>query len=124
MDAAERTIVMNVEQFAALKVGDKIVNAMNNDTTGEIVEATDSGVRVVWGERHDRETRFFYSVAGTSWFHWSKVEAPFTGNGDAPGTSLGHPHAGGPELPPHKPTTEDDRPEPIRSPSGWPGPDQ
>lgn len=66
---------MNVQEFAALRPGDKIENASTGSGQGEIVETTDSGVRVVWGSRNDRETRFFYSVAGTSWMSWSKVES-------------------------------------------------
>ncbi len=54
---------MNIKEFAALKVGDKISNPATGPVEpkgqGEIVEATDSGVRVVWGPRHDRETKFF-----------------------------------------------------------------
>ena len=65
---------MNIKEFAALKVGDKIENAAHGGASiGEIVEATDSGVRVVWGPRHDREHKFFYSVVGTSWLEWIKV---------------------------------------------------
>lgn len=67
---------MNIKEFAALKPGDKIENPSTGGVgTGEVVEATDSGVRVVWGTRHQRETRFFYSVVGTSWMNWVKVES-------------------------------------------------
>ena len=67
---------MNVQEFSALKEGDKVRNYANGDGggTGEVVETTDSGVRVVWGNRHDRETRFFYSVAGTAWFQWTRID--------------------------------------------------
>lgn len=61
---------MNIKEFAALKAGDKIENVFSH-SVGEVVEATDSGVRVVWGSRHEHETRFFYSVVGTSWMNWS-----------------------------------------------------
>ena len=65
---------MNIKEFAALKVGDKIENlAFAYGSRGEVVETASNGVRVVWGPRHDRETRFFYSVVGTSWMQWSKV---------------------------------------------------
>jgi len=65
---------MTLQEFAALKVGDKIENhAIGGTGHGEIVETTPSGVRVVWGPRHDRETKFFYSVVGTAWMQWSKV---------------------------------------------------
>lgn len=67
---------MDLKEFSALKVGDKIENpSTGNDGTGTIVETTDSGVRVVWGPRHDKETRFFFSVVGTSWMNWVKVDA-------------------------------------------------
>jgi len=65
---------MNLQEFAALKVGDKIENpADGGASVGEIVETLDRGVRVVWGPRHDRETQFFYSVVGTTWMQWNKV---------------------------------------------------
>jgi hypothetical protein len=69
---------MNLQEFSALKEGDKIVNhAIGGGIYvrghGEVVECTPSGVRVVWGPRHDRETKFFYSVVGTAWMPWSKV---------------------------------------------------
>ena len=61
---------MNIKEFAALKVGSKIENPSTGGGVGEVVEATDSGVRVVRGERHERETKFFYSVMGTAWMNW------------------------------------------------------
>ncbi len=65
---------MNLQEFGALKVGDKIENnATGGVGHGEIVECTSSGVRVVWGKRHEKETTFFYSVVGTAWMNWSKV---------------------------------------------------
>lgn len=65
---------MNLKEFGALKIGDKIDNpATGGVGHGEVVECTSSGVRVVWGPRHDRETRFFYSVVGTAWMNWNKV---------------------------------------------------
>lgn len=60
---------MNLQEFAKLKIGSKIENP-STGSKGEIVEATDSGVRVVWGERGEHETRFFYSVVGTAWMNW------------------------------------------------------
>jgi hypothetical protein len=66
---------MNIKEFGALKAGDHVENGMNNNCRGEVIETTDSGVRVVWGPRHDRETKFFYSVQSTAWMHWSKAEA-------------------------------------------------
>jgi len=66
---------MNITEFAALKVGDKIDNPMSQ-SAGTIVETTESGVRVVWGERHGHETRFFYSAQSTAWTHWTRPETP------------------------------------------------
>ena len=64
---------MNIKEFGALKIGDKIENPSSGSGVGEVVETTDSGVRVVWGGRHEHETKFFYSVVGTSWMNWSKL---------------------------------------------------
>jgi len=65
---------VNIKEFAALKVGDHVENGMNANARGEITEVTDSGVRLVWGPRHGRETAFFYSVNSTAWMHWSMAE--------------------------------------------------
>lgn len=66
---------MNLQEFAALCVGDKVENhSLSGSGTGEVVQVTEKGVRVVWGPRNDRETQFFYAVMGTQWFNWSKVE--------------------------------------------------
>lgn len=62
---------MNLQEFAVLKVGDKIENPVTG-SSGEVVEAADSGVRVVWGRRHEFEHKFFYSVVGTAWMNWVK----------------------------------------------------
>lgn len=64
---------MNIKEFAALKVGDKIEHLGNGGGQGEVVETTSNGVQIVWGVRHDRETKFFYSVVGTAWMQWNKV---------------------------------------------------
>lgn len=61
---------MNLQEFAALKPGDKVENHFAH-TRAEVVEATDSGVRVKWSET---SPSFFYSVQGTAWMHWSKVD--------------------------------------------------
>lgn len=65
---------MTLDQVLNLKVGDKIKNPMLNEGTGEVVEATPSGVRVVWGPVHGNATRFFYNFASTAWMSWSKVD--------------------------------------------------
>lgn len=79
---------MNVQEFAALAVGDKVECPATSSGVGEIVEATDSGVRVVWGPRHSHETRFFYGVVGTAWFQWSRVENEQSSD---PGIDSGNP---------------------------------
>jgi hypothetical protein len=65
---------VNIKEFAALKAGDYVTNGINAGSRGEVVETSDSGVRVIWGPRHTRETMFFYSVNSTAWMHWSVVE--------------------------------------------------
>lgn len=62
---------MNLKEFAALKVGDKIENPMAPGSVAEVVETADSGVRIAW---NSNPTRFFYSVQSTAWMHWNKVE--------------------------------------------------
>lgn len=68
---------MNLRELAALKEGDKIENP-STGSKGVVVEATDSGVRVIWGERYpdapERERKFFYSSVGTAWMNWAKPE--------------------------------------------------
>jgi len=59
---------MNVQQFAALKVGDKIENVYTH-SVAEVTEVTDKGVRVRWGDVIGSPS-FFYSVNSTAWFHW------------------------------------------------------
>lgn len=61
---------MNLQEFAALKVGDKIVNGMtNSDAT--VAELKDNGVVLHWG---NNPMPFFYGAASTAWFHWEKTE--------------------------------------------------
>lgn len=64
---------MNVQEFSKLEKGDKIENALNG-SKGEVSRTSDSGVYVVWGARSDFEREFFYGVAGTTWFNWSRAE--------------------------------------------------
>lgn len=61
---------MNLKEFGALKVGDKISNPMNL-SGGTVSGITDSGVRVRWGAS---TLEFFYSVNSTAWMHWSKED--------------------------------------------------
>lgn len=65
---------MNLQEFAALKVGDKIENHAFGIHAGEVTAVTDRGVRVKWGGPGTTAIDFFYSVQGTAWFHWSKVQ--------------------------------------------------
>lgn len=61
---------MNMQEFAALKVGDKIKNPMNG-SAGVVSGVTDSGIRVQWGAS---AVEFYYSANSTAWMHWSKTE--------------------------------------------------
>ena len=65
---------MNIQEFAALKVGDKVENAATY-SKGEITKTVDAGVFVVWGTRSALEREFFYSAVGTAWFQWNKPGA-------------------------------------------------
>lgn len=62
---------MNIEEFSALKVGDRINNPMTQ-SSGTVTERTDFGVLVAWGENASRP--FPYTVQGTAWMHWVKQE--------------------------------------------------
>lgn len=62
---------MNLQEFADLKPGDKVVNLMSG-SAGEVVEALPNGVRVSWG---GNSLPFFYSVQTTAWTHWSTPDA-------------------------------------------------
>lgn len=75
---------MNVQEFAALKVGDKVTNDMSS-STGEVTEVNQNGVRVCWlQEGASAPARdavsFAYPVNSTAWFHWRKVEKSTTEN--------------------------------------------
>lgn len=63
---------MNLQEFAALKVGDEVENNMLGiRPPGKVTEVTAQGVRVSWG---GLATTFLYTVQSTAWMHWSKVE--------------------------------------------------
>lgn len=69
---------MNIREFSALKNGDKIENHATG-SSGEVVECRADGVSVVWGPRHDKERRLYYSVMSTAWMQWTlpeRVESP------------------------------------------------
>lgn len=68
---------MNLQEFAALKVGDKIENHMSH-SSGVVTEVSKTGVHVRWGVQAGNIVTFHYSVHGTVWFHWSLVEPPMT----------------------------------------------
>lgn len=61
---------MNLQEFAALKVGDEIENALTH-STAKVAELKDSGVVLHWG---GNPMPFTYAVGSTAWFHWKKVE--------------------------------------------------
>lgn len=60
---------MTLQEFAALKVGDKISNPFTF-SKGEITEVTNIGVHVVWGARSAVERPFLYGVQSTAWMQW------------------------------------------------------
>lgn len=63
---------MNLQQFAALKAGDKVCNNMFGERPpGVVTETNSTGVRVSWG---GTATTFEYSVQSTAWFHWSLAD--------------------------------------------------
>lgn len=64
---------MTLQEFSALKVGDKVSNPWLG-STGEVVETTNKGVNIVWGGRTAHEKQFFYSVVSTAWMGWSKID--------------------------------------------------
>lgn len=63
---------MTLQEFAALKVGDKIHNYMMPGSVAEVTETTDSGVRIRW--QGAAKMTFLYAVNSTAWMHWSKAE--------------------------------------------------
>ena len=65
---------MTLEQFHALKAGDKITgNMYGSDCVGEVTSVSNAGkgVAVQWG---GAGPAFFVSVHSTLWMHWSKVD--------------------------------------------------
>lgn len=63
---------MNIKEFAALKVGDRIENHMSQ-SRGEVVTVDATGVRVRWdgsGRVDDPTVTWHYSVNSTAWTHW------------------------------------------------------
>lgn len=61
---------MNLKEFAALKVGDKIDNHMLH-SHGTVTEVNDQGIMLCW---HPGTPARAYSVNTTAWMHWSKAE--------------------------------------------------
>jgi hypothetical protein len=85
---------MNMQEFAALKVGDTVeVLLAGGQSRGEVVEINDRGVRVKWGPKSYRgEVTFFYSANSTAWMHWGKIDAEVdseSGAATAPAVSDG-----------------------------------
>ena len=62
---------MNLQEFAALKAGDEIENLATH-SRGRVTEVKPNGVMLAWGG--NTVATFFYSVNGTAWFQWSRVE--------------------------------------------------
>lgn len=61
---------MNLKEFAALKVGDKIDNLFAG-SHGEVVEVTSTTVLVRW---HKGTAPRTYGANTTAWMHWDKAE--------------------------------------------------
>lgn len=69
---------MNVQEFAALKVGDRVYNGLTQ-SRGTVTDVTKDGVRVQWGDGFAVTTggvQFNFSVQGTAWYHWTKEDGP------------------------------------------------
>jgi hypothetical protein len=63
---------MVIEEFAALKVGDRI-EMPQNGSKGTVVEVSSRGLRLHWdgtGEGHTMA----YDVQTSMWKHWKKLE--------------------------------------------------
>jgi len=105
---------MNLKQFAALKVGDKLTNDMAH-SVGEVTEVTERGVRVRWGLGNSSAISFGYTVQSTAWFHWDLVEpegdrimvCPDCGADDPPNHKPGCTHPGAADLERHEGQLED-----------------
>jgi len=69
--------VMNINEFSALKVGDKISSMLGAE--GTVTEVDDRGIRVRWGDqRSTNDPTFFFSVNSRAWTHWSKIDEATT----------------------------------------------
>lgn len=65
---------MNLQQFAALKVGDRISNDMTSGE-GVVTKADVIGIKVAWGPNPNTAgaVEWSYTPQSTAWFHWSKI---------------------------------------------------
>ena len=63
---------MNITEFAALKVGDRISNPFS-EASGTVTAVFDTGVSVLWdGSKPDLARH--YAVNSTIWMHWTKSQ--------------------------------------------------
>jgi hypothetical protein len=62
---------MTLQEFAALKPGDKIRNEFTN-SDGAVTETDARGVHVAWGG--NRIVTFFYSAQSSAWVQWGKID--------------------------------------------------
>lgn len=74
---------MNLQEFAALKVGDKIRNHFSN-SEGTVTAVLDQGIRLRWGDTPG-EPEFTYVANSTAWFHWDAVARPNTKSAELAG---------------------------------------
>lgn len=69
---------MNLQEFAALKVGDRVKNNMSNGL-GEVTDVDATGLRIKWigagmQVAAANAPTWHYAPMSTTYFHWSKVE--------------------------------------------------
>jgi hypothetical protein len=60
---------MNIKEFAALKVGDRIANPMAG-TAGTVTDTDEGGITVRWDGTDNSLTRYYGAVT-TAWMHWA-----------------------------------------------------
>lgn len=64
---------MTLQEFAKLKVGDKIVCLATSMQHGEVVEVITSGIKLRWGPEPTAPS-FTYTAQSTAWMQWDLVE--------------------------------------------------
>lgn len=62
---------MTLQEFAALKVGDKIVNGMNG-SEGVVTGINDKGITLQWPPS---TMEYSFTAQSTAWMHWRRADA-------------------------------------------------